>query len=116
MKMISDNNIKDEKLKQKIINLLAIEKIKYSLNNFKNINLQKINYPPDSDWLYWRRTTDGKGYSPLKIINTKNVKNRKEKQKNRIKRNMIIWCNFQKKKISILDSLFLNIKTKKNII
>ena len=36
MKMISDNNIKDKKLKQKIINLLAIEKIKYSLNNFKN--------------------------------------------------------------------------------
>ena len=46
-----------------------------SLNNFKNINLQNINYPPDSDWLSWRRTTDGKGYSPLKIINTKNVKN-----------------------------------------
>ncbi len=45
------------------------------LNNFKNINLQNINYPPDSDWLSWRRTTDGKGYSPLKIINTKNVKN-----------------------------------------
>ena len=35
MKMISDNNIKDKKLKQKIINLLAIEKIRYSLNNFK---------------------------------------------------------------------------------
>ena len=40
MKMISDNNIKDEKLKQKIINLLAIEKIKYSLNNFKNCYTQ----------------------------------------------------------------------------
>ena len=46
-----------------------------SLNNFKNITLQNINYPPDSDWLSWRRTTDGKGYSPLKIINTKNIKN-----------------------------------------
>ena len=34
MENIKDN-IKDEKLKQKIINLLAIEKIKYSLNNFK---------------------------------------------------------------------------------
>jgi len=45
------------------------------LNNFKNISLQEINYPPDSDWLSWRRTTDGKGFSPLKIINTKNIKN-----------------------------------------
>ena len=36
MKSTFDNNIKDKKLKQKIINLLAIEKIKYSLNNFKN--------------------------------------------------------------------------------
>ena len=35
MKTISDNNIKDKKLRQKIINLMAIEKIKYSLNNFK---------------------------------------------------------------------------------
>ena len=43
------------------------------LNNFQNISLQEINYPPDSDWLSWRRTTDGKGYSPLKIINTKNT-------------------------------------------
>ena len=34
MKTTFDNNIKDKKLKQKIINLLAIEKIKYSLNNF----------------------------------------------------------------------------------
>ena len=45
------------------------------LNNFQNISLQEINYPPDSDWLSWRRTTDGKGFSPLKIINTKNIKN-----------------------------------------
>ena len=45
-----------------------------SLQSFKNITLQNINYPPDSDWLSWRRTTDGKGYSPLKIINTKNIK------------------------------------------
>src|SRR6056300_484152 len=46
-----------------------------TLSNFQNITLKDINYPPDSDWLSWRRTTDGKGYSPLKIINTKNIKN-----------------------------------------
>ena len=31
--------------------------------------------PPDSDWLMWRRTYDAWGYSPLKQINTDNVKN-----------------------------------------
>tara|TARA_Y100000768_G_C23655310_1_gene530495 strand:+ start:30 stop:227 length:198 start_codon:yes stop_codon:yes gene_type:complete len=34
------DNIKDNKLKQKIINLMAIEKIKYSLNNFKKCYTQ----------------------------------------------------------------------------
>ena len=40
MKTISDNNINDNKLKQKIINLMAIEKIRYNLNNFKNCYTQ----------------------------------------------------------------------------
>ncbi len=31
--------------------------------------------PPASDWLMWRRTYDGYGYSPLDQINTNNVKN-----------------------------------------
>ena len=39
MKNIKDNII-DKKLKQKIINLMAIEKIKYSLNNFKKCYTQ----------------------------------------------------------------------------
>tara|TARA_B100000287_G_scaffold391402_1_gene403027 strand:+ start:1158 stop:1355 length:198 start_codon:yes stop_codon:yes gene_type:complete len=39
MNIINDN-IKDKKLKQKIINLMAIEKIKYSLNNFKKCYTQ----------------------------------------------------------------------------
>ncbi len=29
--------------------------------------------PPDSDWLHWRRTPDGTGYSPLTQINKENV-------------------------------------------
>ena len=31
--------------------------------------------PPESDWLMWRRTYDTWGFSPLKQINTDNVKN-----------------------------------------
>jgi PQQ-dependent dehydrogenase (methanol/ethanol family) len=31
--------------------------------------------PPDNDWLMWRRTYDAWGYSPLKQIDTDNVKN-----------------------------------------
>src|SRR6202140_2535587 len=31
--------------------------------------------PPASDWLMWRRTYDGYGYSPLDQINANNVKN-----------------------------------------
>tara|TARA_R110002110_G_scaffold205066_1_gene416628 strand:+ start:16602 stop:18701 length:2100 start_codon:yes stop_codon:yes gene_type:complete len=33
--------------------------------------------PPDGDWLSWRRTLDGHGFSPLKDINRKNVKDLK---------------------------------------
>lgn len=29
--------------------------------------------PPDGDWLHWRRTHDGSGYSPLKQVNKANV-------------------------------------------
>ena len=31
--------------------------------------------PPPGDWLTWRRTLDGQGYSPLKQIDRVNVKN-----------------------------------------
>ena len=34
-----------------------------------------INNPPASEWLQYRRTNDGQGFSPLKQINTSNVKN-----------------------------------------
>ena len=44
-----------------------------TLLNFKNITSEDINSPPSSDWLSWRRTVDGQGHSPLKIINTKNI-------------------------------------------
>ncbi len=42
--------------------------------NFKRVSGDSINDPDDSDWLSWRRTSDGHGYSPLSQINRENVK------------------------------------------
>jgi len=47
------------------------------IRSFKNISTEDINNPPSSDWLSWRRTIDGQGFSPLKIINTENIKDLK---------------------------------------
>jgi len=38
---------------------------------------EMLSNPPANDWLMWRRTFDAQGYSPLKNITQKNVKNLK---------------------------------------
>ena len=38
---------------------------------------EMLRKPADGDWLMWRRTYDGYGYSPLDQINKDNVKNLK---------------------------------------
>ena len=48
-----------------------------AIESFKNITTEDINNPPPSDWLSWRRTIDGQGFSPLKAINTQNIKDLK---------------------------------------
>ncbi|MET0212587.1 MAG: PQQ-binding-like beta-propeller repeat protein, partial [Vicinamibacterales bacterium] len=40
---------------------------------FKRVTDDMLTNPPASDWLHWRRTYDGWGYSPLNQINTDNV-------------------------------------------
>lgn len=35
---------------------------------------QMLSHPPAADWLSWRRTLDGQGYSPLDQVNRRNVK------------------------------------------
>ncbi len=41
--------------------------------NFRPVTEAMLNAPPPGDWLSWRRTRDGQGYSPLAQINTKTV-------------------------------------------
>ena len=41
--------------------------------NFTPVTEQMLLNPPPGDWLNWRRTLDGQGYSPLKDITRENV-------------------------------------------
>jgi alcohol dehydrogenase (cytochrome c) len=43
--------------------------------NLTPVTDQMLLNPPDGDWLMWRRTYDGYGFSPLAQINKDNVKN-----------------------------------------
>ena len=45
-----------------------------SISNFVPVEQQSIDRPSDDDWLSWRRTSDGQGFSPLTQINKKNVR------------------------------------------
>ncbi len=44
-----------------------------SLSDWRPVTTAMLNSPEPADWLSWRRTLDGQGYSPLKQINRKNV-------------------------------------------
>jgi len=44
------------------------------LDSFSPVTDDVLLNPPDGDWLHWRRTYDGWGYSPLDQINKQNVK------------------------------------------
>ena len=43
--------------------------------HFTSVTDELLQQPPASDWLTWRRTLDGHGYTPLNQINKKNVNN-----------------------------------------
>ena len=47
------------------------------VTTFTPVTDQMLRHPPAADWLSWRRTLDGQGYSPLKQINRSNVKDLK---------------------------------------
>jgi PQQ-dependent dehydrogenase (methanol/ethanol family) len=44
------------------------------LDDYTPVTNETLLSPPDGDWLHWRRTYDGWGYSPLDEINKDNVK------------------------------------------
>jgi alcohol dehydrogenase (cytochrome c) len=43
------------------------------LDKIRPVTDAMLNDPPDGEWLTWRRTPDGLGFSPLKQINKRNV-------------------------------------------
>src|SRR4029077_18805109 len=43
------------------------------LQNYKPVTAQRLTKPEDGDWLQYRRTYDGWGYSPLSQITAANV-------------------------------------------
>jgi alcohol dehydrogenase (cytochrome c) len=47
------------------------------LDKLTPVTDEMLRNPPPGDWLHWRRTYDGWGYSPLTQINRKNVKDLK---------------------------------------
>ncbi len=44
-----------------------------SIDDFKPVTASELAAPKDADWLSWRRTLDGQGYSPLGQINKRNI-------------------------------------------
>ncbi len=44
-----------------------------TVSDFRPVTEQMLREPPPGDWLHWRRTADGQGYSPLDQINRGNV-------------------------------------------
>ena len=44
-----------------------------AVGDFAPVTATELAMPPPEDWLHWRRTPDGHGYSPLQQINTSNV-------------------------------------------
>lgn len=44
-----------------------------TIDDFRPVTQRELVQPADGDWLSWRRTLDGSGFSPLKQVNTHNV-------------------------------------------
>jgi alcohol dehydrogenase (cytochrome c) len=47
--------------------------VKPVLRDMRSVTDEMLRRPSDAEWLHWRRTTDGWGYSPLKEIDRRNV-------------------------------------------
>jgi alcohol dehydrogenase (cytochrome c) len=43
------------------------------VENYSPVTEELLQHPPAADWLSWRRTLDGQGYSPLDQVNRDNV-------------------------------------------
>ncbi|MBV8132916.1 MAG: PQQ-binding-like beta-propeller repeat protein, partial [Alphaproteobacteria bacterium] len=45
------------------------------ITNYSPVTAQRLTNPEPGNWMLYRRTYDGQGYSPLEKVNTANVKN-----------------------------------------
>src|SRR6202048_1922489 len=45
------------------------------IENYSPLTADRLKNPEPGNWMHYRRTYDGQGYSPLDQINTTNVKN-----------------------------------------
>src|ERR1700674_1463569 len=45
------------------------------IENYSPVTADRLKNPEPGNWMHYRRTYDGQGYSPLDQINTSNVKN-----------------------------------------
>ena len=44
------------------------------IENYSPVTADRLKHPEPGNWMHYRRTYDGQGYSPLDQINTSNVK------------------------------------------
>ena len=44
------------------------------IENYSPVTADRLKNPEPGNWMHYRRTYDGQGYSPLDQINTSNVK------------------------------------------
>ena len=44
------------------------------VTNYSSVTQQRLNNPEDGNWLLYRQSYNGQGYSPLKQINAGNVR------------------------------------------
>jgi alcohol dehydrogenase (cytochrome c) len=55
--------------------LISIAAVAGPIENYSPVTADRLNNPEPGNWMLYRRTYDGQGYSPLDQINTSNVKN-----------------------------------------
>src|ERR1700733_5232412 len=54
--------------------LISIAAVGGPIENYSPVTADRLNNPEPGNWMLYRRTYDGQGYSPLDQINTSNVK------------------------------------------
>src|SRR5215471_2471831 len=55
--------------------LLPLPGVAGEISNYTPVTQERLTNPEPGNWMLYRRTYDGQGYSPLDKINTANVKN-----------------------------------------